>query len=158
MLDDLYDRDILEWAGQQAALLRRVARGERVNEVDWDHVALEIEDVGASELSAVRSHLRQLLLHLLKLHGWPGSASAEHWRNELDVFQTEAQARFAPSMRQRIDVAAIYQQARRAVGRMLNYGEPPSALPEQCPFSLDDLLYGDTLALVARTDPGCGQA
>lgn len=48
MPDDLYERDILIWSEQQADLLRRVARGERVNGVDWAHVAEEIEDVGLS--------------------------------------------------------------------------------------------------------------
>ena len=65
MPDDLYHRDALAWAEQQAALLRRVARGERVNDIDWDHVVEEIEDVGLSELNAVRSYLRQILAHLL---------------------------------------------------------------------------------------------
>jgi len=31
MPDDLYDRDALAWSEHQASLLRRVARGERVN-------------------------------------------------------------------------------------------------------------------------------
>jgi hypothetical protein len=71
MPDDLYDRDALAWSERQAALLRRVARGERVNDVDWDHVVEEIEDVGISELNAVQSYLDQILVQLLKLHGWP---------------------------------------------------------------------------------------
>ena len=47
MPDDLYDHDALAWSEHQASLLRRVARGERVNEVDWEHVIEEIEDRGA---------------------------------------------------------------------------------------------------------------
>jgi hypothetical protein len=66
MPDDLYDRDILAWSEHQSALLRRVARGERLNDVDWDHVVEAIQDVGLSELNAVRSCLRQMLVHLLK--------------------------------------------------------------------------------------------
>jgi hypothetical protein len=31
MPDDLYDRDVLAWSEYQADLLRRLARGERVN-------------------------------------------------------------------------------------------------------------------------------
>jgi hypothetical protein len=46
MPDDLYDRDTIARLEHQADLPRRVARGERVNEVDWDHVIEEIEDVG----------------------------------------------------------------------------------------------------------------
>jgi hypothetical protein len=56
MLDDLYDRDALAWSEHQAGLLRRVARGERVNEVDWEHVIEEIEDAGLSELLARGMH------------------------------------------------------------------------------------------------------
>ena len=62
MPDELYDRDILTWSRNQAALLRRLARGERVNGIDWTHVLEEIEDVGISELNAVRSYLRQMLV------------------------------------------------------------------------------------------------
>jgi hypothetical protein len=53
MPDDLYERDILTWSEQQAELLRRMARGERVNELDWAHVVEEIEDAGLSQLNAV---------------------------------------------------------------------------------------------------------
>src|ERR1700690_643096 len=90
MPDDLYDRDALAWSEPQAALLRRVARGERVNDVDWDHVVEEIEDVGLSELNATRAYLRQMLAHLLKLRGWPGHDACQHWRDEVATFQVSA--------------------------------------------------------------------
>jgi hypothetical protein len=49
-MSDLYD-DVLLWSERQAALLRRMAAGERVNDqVDWENVAEEIEDVGRSSL------------------------------------------------------------------------------------------------------------
>src|ERR1700729_1314616 len=102
MPDDLYDHDALAWSEHQAELLRRVARGERVNDVDWDHVVEEIEDVGLSELNAVQSYLRQMLAPLLKLHAWPVGDACQHWRNEVATFQVEAIGRYAPSMRQRI--------------------------------------------------------
>ena len=57
MPNDLYDRDVLAWSENQAALLRRVARGERVNDVDWAHVVEEIEDVGKSEKRELQSRL-----------------------------------------------------------------------------------------------------
>ncbi len=63
---ELYEQDILLWSEQQAELLRRLARGERVNGVDWAHVVEEIEDVGNSELHAVTSLLRQAVVHLLR--------------------------------------------------------------------------------------------
>jgi hypothetical protein len=67
MPDDLYHRDILAWSKAQASRLRRIAAGERVNDVDWEHVIEEVEDVGRSELKTVRSHFRNALIHALKV-------------------------------------------------------------------------------------------
>src|ERR1700690_1260905 len=128
MPDDLYDRDVLAWSERQAALLRRVARGERVNDVDWDHVVEEIEDVGISELNAVQSYLDQILVPLLKLHGWPELDAEQHWRAEIVAFQTGLERRFAPSMRQRIDLTKIYDRANRQID-LLRYQREPALTP-----------------------------
>jgi hypothetical protein len=140
MPDDLYERDVLAWSEHQASLLRRVARGERMNDIDWTHVAEEIEDVGLSELNAVQSWLRQILVHLLKLHGWPGLAACRHWRSEIVAFQSDAQQRFTPSMRQRIDLDAIYARAVLQIEPLRYGGRPAVPPPETCPVTLDALL------------------
>ncbi|MBV9252105.1 MAG: DUF29 domain-containing protein [Acetobacteraceae bacterium] len=104
MPDDLYDSDARAWSLQQAELLRRHARGEPVTGVDWEHVVEEIDDVGLSQLNAVQSYLRLMMVHLRKLHAWPESPSANQRREEIAAFQTDAAQRFTPSMRQRIDL------------------------------------------------------
>jgi hypothetical protein len=142
MPDDLYERDVLAWSEQQADLLRRLARGERVNDVDWSHVVEEIEDVGLSELNAVQSFLRQMLVHLLKIRGWPDHASVRHWREEVATFQAEAVQRFAPSMRQRIDLDRLYGLALRQL-RVADYGQAPFPWPGECRLTLDQLLADD---------------
>jgi Domain of unknown function DUF29 len=123
MPDDLYDRDALAWSEHQASLLRRVTRGERVNEVDWEHVIEEIEDVGLSQLHAVESYLELIFVHLLKIRTWPDSDAVNPWRAEFISFQSNALRRFAPSMRQRLDSATAYRSAVRQV-TLLNGGEP----------------------------------
>ena len=72
-MSDLYNRDIVTWSEQQAALLRRRAVGELVNEaeLDWDNIAEEIESVGRSDLHAVTSWLMQEPRHDLKAEAWP---------------------------------------------------------------------------------------
>jgi hypothetical protein len=140
MPDDLYDRDALAWSEQQAALLRRVARGERVNDVDWDHVVEEIEDVGISELNAVHSYLDQILAHFLKLRGWPELDAEHHWRAEIVAFQTAMERRFAPSMRQRIDLAKIYNRAKRQIDLLRYGGKSALTPPATCPVTLEQLL------------------
>lgn len=153
MPDGLYERDALAWAEQQAALLRRLAAGERLNEaVDWPNVIEELQDVGLSELRSCRSLLRQALVHLLKLHAWPDSQAAAHWRGEVAGFLTDARNRFTPSMQQRIDLADLYADALYEMRAGADYAAGPRPLPEACPFTLDDLLTGrpDVATLAAK--------
>jgi hypothetical protein len=154
MRDDLYEHDILSWSAHQADLLRRVARGEQVNEVDWDNVAEEIEGVGLSELHSVESFLDLLLVHLLKVHGWPDSPSVALWRGEMGPFQRSAAKRFSPSMRQRLDIPASYRAAAEQL-QGLNYDNiAPAPWPTECPFTLDDLLTAKRADLEARLAAG----
>jgi len=140
MPDDLYDRDILTWSEHQADLLRRLARGEGVNGIDWDHVVEEIEDVGRSEFHATESFLSLLMVHLLKVHGWPVAAAGNHWWAEIVAFQQNTVRRFAPSMRQKIDLAHVYAQALEQLEGEQYDGAPPVPWPLVCPFTLDQLL------------------
>ena len=49
-----HEADVLLWSEHQAALLRRLARGEAVNErPDWDNIIDEVESVGSEQLHAV---------------------------------------------------------------------------------------------------------
>jgi hypothetical protein len=153
MPDSLYEQDILAWSDHQADLLRRLARGERVNDIDWAHVVEEIEDVGLSELNAVRSHLRLMLAHLLKVYGWPDHLSVAHWREEIAAFQADAAQRFAPSMRHRIDLDRLYAAALKQVGAA-EYGRQPAPWPVECPCSVDQLLNDDVATLGATMAGG----
>jgi hypothetical protein len=158
MPDDLYWDDTLLWSEQQAARLRRLAAGERVRDVDWEHVIEEIEDVGNTELRACKSLLRRAIEHLLKLGGWPCHSASEHWRAEALVFLRDAMLAFSPSMRLKLDLADLYRLALSDVRAITVDGARAGALPDACPFVLDDLLTEDIDldALVAglRQPPG----
>jgi hypothetical protein len=152
-MSGLYERDALAWAEQQAMLLRRMASGEAVNEaVDWPNVIAEVRDVGLSELRACRSLLRQAIVHLLKLHAWPGSSAAGYWREEAGTFLADAEDRFTPSMRQRIGLGELYGRALHLAQTATDSSGPPRALPAACPFTLDELLAKrpDLTALSAK--------
>jgi hypothetical protein len=143
-MSDLYDDDILLWSEHQARLLRRRAAGELVNEaeLDWPNIAEEIESVGNEQLRAVESFLVQALLHDLKAAAWPLSRDVPHWRAEARRFRGDAASRFAPSMRQRIDMAKVYRRALRAMPETLD-DQPPLPVPQNCPVTLDELLAED---------------
>ena len=152
MSDDLYHSDVLAWSAQQAELLRRAARGERVNGLDWPNLIEEIEDVGASQRAAVESLLHQALVHLLKIAGWPASDPVPHWQGEVVGFLADANRRFTPSMRHLIDIGRLYAPALRQVRLVRIGGTAPARLPPACPLALDDLLTDepDPAALAQR--------
>jgi hypothetical protein len=152
----LYDDDILLWSEQQAAAIRELGRTPRdlPNELDVQNVAEQIESVGRSELAAVKSYLRLILLHLMKLIAEPDSPAGAHWRGEIVGFHSEMMSRYAPSMRQRIDLDELWGSAREQA--LLAYEGAPQQLiadlPSRCPFESDDLISGriDPLALLKR--------
>ncbi|MDC7790071.1 DUF29 domain-containing protein [Rhodoplanes sp. TEM] len=140
----LYDEDILRWSEQQAELIRALGRRRDLpTAFDAEAVAEEIESVGRSELAAVKSLIRQVLLHLIKLAIEPESDAARHWEGEIVVFHAELTDRWAPSMAQRIDPDALWRSARDTATRM-SRGTPAAArvagLPEHAPLTLADLL------------------
>jgi hypothetical protein len=140
-MSDLYDDDIVLWSERQAELLRRRAAGELVNEaeLDWPNIAEEIESVGSEQRHAVQSLLRQAIVHMLKAEAWPESRDAPTWRADAIGFRIDAASRFAPSMRQRIDMDRIYRLALRALPESVD-GVSPLPIPDACPFTLDELL------------------
>jgi Domain of unknown function DUF29 len=150
----LYDKDILLWSEQQADVLRRIARTRHdlPNELDLENVIEEIESVGRSELASVESYLRLILVHLIKIHAEPDSGVARHWRSEILGFRADMMARYAPSMRQRIDIDRLWHLAREQALLSLDEGNERAAdLPDRSPFTLDDLI-AETIDSTALAD------
>lgn len=143
-MGDLYETDVLAWSEHQAELLRRRAAGQVVNDadIDWPNVAEEIESVGRSQLSAVRSHILQAFLHDLKAEVWPLARDVPHWRSEAKRERLDAAEAYAPSMRQKIDLASLYAKALRIMPEQYD-GQPPLPPRTECPFASVDELFAD---------------
>lgn len=62
MKNNLYDSDPYSWSLNQAQLLR----DGKFNELDLENLIEEVEDMGGRHRDALKSALKQLLLHLLK--------------------------------------------------------------------------------------------
>jgi hypothetical protein len=143
-----YDDDILEWSERQAAALRRAAhaRPNVSNEIDWENVAEEIEDVGRSQLLAVESLIRQILIHLIKAISADATEPLMHWRKEVVAFHTDVMKRMTPSMRSRLDFAEIWRDAlKQAEADLAAHGQSlmPSVLNGRFPLALDDITDPD---------------
>jgi hypothetical protein len=150
----LYDEDILLWSEQQADLLRRLARGERVNDaIDWENLIEEVGDVGRSEFNRVASLLEVGLTHLLLVHAATRPDPIAHWRVEARAALAGAARRFSPSMGPRLDLGELWALALANVrDKLAAEGGPAAPLPEACPFAVEDLTkrQSDIDALLAR--------
>jgi len=149
MPDDLYKRDILEWSERHADLLRRVARDERHGDVDWSHVIEEIAAVGVAQLNDVRGSLRQAMNCLVRLHFGTNDGARPDWALELGCLLDDAADQFTPSMRQRIDLDAMWRRVRARALQQLPDDPRSRALPDHSPWSVGALLANDHDALLA---------
>jgi hypothetical protein len=68
----LYQTDYYAWTRQQAAELRRLAAARAHSTLDLANLAEEVESLGTSQLSGVKSRIRRVVEHLLKREYSPG--------------------------------------------------------------------------------------
>jgi hypothetical protein len=79
----LYQTDYYAWTKQQAAELRRLAAARVNSTLDLANLAEEVESLGTSQLSGVKSQMRRVIEHLLKLEYSPGTEPRAGWRRTL---------------------------------------------------------------------------
>jgi len=135
----LYDEDFFAWTQEQAKLLRRGSAA--ANQLDFDLIAEEIEDLGKSELHAVQSLCEHIIEHLLKLEYTGLDEPAHHWRQEITEWRIQVEKKETRSIIAKLDLPARY----RAALRMLRYFERDvpglmGRVPAKCPYSLDQIL------------------
>ena len=79
----LYQTDYYAWTKQQAAELRRLAAARANSTLDLENLAEEVESLGRSDLATVRSQLRRIIEHLLKLEHSPAVEPRFGWRESV---------------------------------------------------------------------------
>ena len=141
-----YEDDFYAWTQYQAEVLRSLKT--RDNRFDREHVAEEIEDLGTSQRDAVRSQVRRILVHFLKLAYSPAGDPRQGWRGSVIETRAELDDKLSPTLRHdlRQVLDRLYGQARkRVVSDLRDYGEEAAAssLPTECPYTLDQILAED---------------
>jgi hypothetical protein len=138
-----YDDDFYAWTQYQAEVLRNLRT--RDNRFDREHVAEEIEDLGKSERDAVRSQVRRILEHFLKLAYSRAADPRYGWMGSILDARAVLEDKISPTLRRDIEetLPRLYQRARRAVELSFKeHWENPS-LPAECPYTTDQLLTDD---------------
>ena len=140
-----YDDDFYAWTQYQAAVLRSMPAPD--NRFDRENVAEEIEDLGKNERNAMRSEVRRILEHLLKLGYSPATEPRADWMVSIATARAELDDRLTATLRRDVEteLPRLFLRARdiARVG-LAKYGESSLAadLPESCPYSLEQVLAG----------------
>ena len=141
-----YDDDFFAWTQYQAEVLRSMPAPD--NRFDRENVAEEIEDLGKSERDAVRSQVRRILEHFVKLAYSPAADPRYGWRGSIIDARAELDDKLSPTLRHDIVVVLgkLYATVRKRVATDLQErGEQDAAasLPAECPYTVEQILADD---------------
>jgi hypothetical protein len=116
-------------------------RSGRLAGLDLERIAEELEEMGRSEKHALSSHLKVLMLHLLKWRHQP-SFRGVSWQLSITNARDEIQELLedSPSLRHQLAdlMTRRYPVARQRA--VLETGLPETTFPRQCPFTVEQLL------------------
>jgi hypothetical protein len=137
--DLLYEEDFYAWTQRQAELLRRLPAIS--NELDVEHIAEEIEDLGRSDLRTAQSLCEHIIEHFLKLEYSGLMDPLDHWRDEIVEWRLQVEKVLTRSIEAKLDLPDRYRAALRLVRRLERDVPGFSArLPVECPYTLDQIL------------------
>jgi hypothetical protein len=130
----LYESDFALWVEEQAQALK----DRRPAALDWDNLAEEVEGLVRSDRRALRSFVRNALLHMLELQYWDAERerNQRQWRDHLMnardgiINILEDSPSLESYLVEILDVA--YERARREAETLIG-----RALPEKCLWTLD---------------------
>ncbi|GIX43106.1 MAG: hypothetical protein KatS3mg129_2839 [Leptospiraceae bacterium] len=149
LLKSLYERDFPLWVEKNLQLLKE----KRYEEVDWEHLLEEIEDMGLRHLESCISHLAVILEHLYKwdhyreltqsgsdLGGKGWIKSIKNARNEIEVLFEDY-----PSLREKLpkEMDKAWRRARVRLVKSLSLMGKEMELkdfPEKCPYSYEEAM------------------
>jgi hypothetical protein len=137
-----YEQDLVLWANEQAALLR----AGQFSDLDIEHVADEIEEVGKAAENELERRLGELLVEVLKWQCKPVHRCLA-WTREIALLRSIAEGCFkdAPSLRVLLAdpelVDGVWSDALVAV--IADTGRDD--FPDECPWPMNTLLAPDWL-------------
>jgi hypothetical protein len=141
-----YNDDFYAWTQHQAAVLREMPITD--NRFDREHVAEEIEDLGKNVRNAVRSQMRRIVEHLLKLQFSSAQEPGYGWIGSIIDARQEISDDITPTIRRELEseLQQIYNGGRkRAEAGLTEHGESAAVqkLPIACPYTFDQILDED---------------
>ncbi|NEV64831.1 DUF29 domain-containing protein [Thiorhodococcus minor] len=137
-----YEADILNWSREQAQLLR----AGRFDQLDLEHLADEIEDVGKSEQRELAHRMALLLAHLLKWSYQPERRGAS-WEITIRNQRKGILRRLKKTPSLKNDLSdedwwdGVWEDATVQAAQETGLG----SFPEDCPWSVEEVLDAEWL-------------
>jgi len=84
-MTNLYDRDFTLWVEQTVIAIKN----RDFENMDWENLLEEIEDMGKSEKRSLDSYMQRLIEHILKLKYWYSEVDKcrNGWKSEVSNFR-----------------------------------------------------------------------
>jgi len=131
-----YQNDFYSWTQQQAAFLK----ARQFNELDFDNLIEEIENIRRSEKRALESRLAVLLQHLLKWH-----YQRRSWQLTIKAQRLECAKllKTNPGLKSELNeiLADAYQLAVVKAAKETKFDE--AVFPVECPWLLSQITHID---------------
>ncbi len=132
-----YNKDFYKWAMTQADLLKH----GKFDKVDLENVIEEIECLGRSERSALKSQIERLLMHMLKIKYQP-SKHTKSW--DKSIYQArkkiEKNIKDNPCLKRELEKfmneSFVYARKDAAVETGLDL----KTFPIECPWTLKEVI------------------
>ena len=135
-LKELYETEYDRWLSETVRLLKN----RQLEKLDYENLIEELEGLGRSERSAVKSLLLQIIIHLMLYQFWQSERerNANHWAGEIITFRVQLEDKLTTNLHNYLadELPKIYQNALLIVQKKTQL----NSLPEQCPYSLQQLL------------------
>jgi hypothetical protein len=137
-IQELYDRDFNLWVEETL----KAIKNRDFENMDWDNLLDEIDDMGKSEKRSLESYLQRLIEHILKLRYWESerSRNSKHWQSEIINFRNliKRLLKRNPSFNRYMD--NVYQELfQDAIARL----EIEFEIPSNCFIELAAILKED---------------
>lgn len=134
-----YEKDFYRWTRTQASLLKK----QDFKELDVENLIEEIESLGKSDKRALKNHLINLLMHLLKKE-YQSSRRSRSWDKSIENARIHIHLLLedSPSLKQELKKEYVSSYAYACKKAAAETGMDVSQFPATCPWKLTDTLGG----------------
>lgn len=141
-LKQLYEIDNHLWLLENIKLLKQ----QKFRELDLGNLIEELESLARRDKATVKSLLEQIIRHLLLLQYWTAESKINryHWEAEMYNFRTQINDQLTTNLKKYLaeERLNIYKKALGYVQRKTGFSV---TFPEECPYTLEQLLDEDYL-------------